>query len=31
MSGFAIGGQSSAPYYDKMLQDPINWKKKKGA
>ena len=32
MSGFShIGGQASAPFYDKMVQDPINWKKKKGS
>lgn len=32
MSGYSqVGGQVSAPFYDKMVQDPINWKKKKGS
>ena len=30
MSGFSATGQSNA-FFDKMMQDPIGWKKKKGA
>ena len=32
MSGYsATGAASEKTFYDKMLQDPISWKKKKGS
>lgn len=32
MSGFTASGTSDRPtFFDKMVQDPINWKKKKGS
>ena len=32
MSDFSATGSAAKPtFYDKMVQDPINWKRKKGA